>query len=437
MGNTRKFVLKLLLRLEQDGSYSNILLDKKLAASDLSEQDKRFASALFYGVIERRLTLDAVIDHYCTNKSQKLGNEVRNILRLGVYQLKFMDSVPDSAAVDESVKLAKRTRNPASAGFVNAVLRSFIRDEKALPTVKGRIKQLSLEYSCPEWLVRKWTEDYGDSACERILACAIGKAPEYVRLNTVKLSEDEIISSLEEQGVSVTKTAVAGCVRLSFGGSVEELDAFKNGLIHVQDLSCQLCCKALEPQRGDTVLDLCAAPGGKTFTIAELMSDEGSVYAFDLHDNRVRLISEGAGRLGLSCVRASVNNAKVFDPEMPKADRILCDVPCSGLGVIRRKPEIKYKPADELERLPGIQLDILKTSSQYLKPGGVLVYSTCSLSVAENEDVIEKFLEDNKDFAPEPLGKAFGARSEDTHITVLPDDYDSDGFFIAKFRRLR
>ncbi len=437
MGNTRSFVLKLLLRLEQDGSYSNILLDKKLAASDFSEQDKRFAAALFYGMIERRLTLDTVIDHYCNKKNQKLGAEVRNILRLGVYQLRYMDSVPDSAAVDESVKLAKKVRNPAAVGFVNAVLRSFIRDDKRLPTVKGRTKQLSLEYSCPEWLVEKWTEDYGSSACERILASAIGKAPVYVRLNTVKLAEDKIISALEEQSVTVTKTAVDGCVRLSFGGSVEELKAFKDGLFHVQDLSCQLCCKALAPQRGDTVLDLCAAPGGKSFTIAELMSDEGSVYAFDLHDNRVRLISEGAGRLGLSCVRASVNNAKVFDPDMPMADRILCDVPCSGLGVIRRKPEIKYKPPKELERLPEIQLDIIKTSSRYLKAGGVLVYSTCSLSAAENEDVVRRFLEDNKDFAPEPLGDAFGGRSMDTQITVLPDDYDSDGFFIAKFRRLR
>lgn len=436
MGNARGFVLKLLVRLENSGSYSNILLDQKLSRSDLSQQDKRFAAALYYGVIERKLTLDAIIDSYRKNKGDKLGAEVRNILRLGVYQLRYMESVPDNAAVDESVKLAKRVRNPAAAGFVNAVLRSFIRDEKRLPAVKGRVNELSLEYSCPQWLVRKWIGDYGEVACEGILKASIGRAPEYVRLNTVKADVKTITDVLEGQGVKVAPCIDAGA-RLSGAGAVEELEAYRQGLIHVQDLSCQLCCLALDAHSGETVLDMCAAPGGKSFTIAELMNDEGKVLSFDLHENRVRLIRNGAERLGLKSITAAVNDAKAFDPQMPLADRVLCDVPCSGLGVIGRKPEIKYKSPEELKRLPEIQYEILSVSSRYVKAGGVLVYSTCSLSREENDEVTDRFLNQNPDFVPSPLGDAFGDRADECSLTILPQMYGSDGFYIAKFRRLR
>ena len=436
MGNARGFVLKLLVRQEQSASYSNILLDRKLSRSQLDEREKKFAAALFYGVIERKLTLDAVIDSRCNKKTEKLSTDIRNILRMGIYQLRYMDSVPDNAAVDESVKLAKKVRNPAAAGFVNAVLRGFVRDDKSLPSVKGRIKALSLEYSCPEWLVRKWADEYGVKACEGILRASLGKAPEYVRLNTVRADAKTIISLLEQEGVHVTDMG-HGCIRLSRAGAVEELDAFKQGLIHVQDYSCQLCCMALDPKSGDTVLDLCAAPGGKTFTIAELMNDDGRVMAFDLHENRVKLIKSGAERLGLKSVSAAVNNAKEHNESLPAADKVLCDVPCSGLGVIRRKPEIKYKPEEELERLPEIQLDILKTSAAYVRTGGILVYSTCSLSKAENDDVVQSFLSENADFEPVPLGELGGRSFDNSQLTVFPDMFDSDGFFIAKFRRLR
>ncbi len=436
MGNARGFVLKLLVRQEQSGSYSNILLDQKLSRSQLDEREKKFAAALFYGVIERRLTLDAIIDSRCNKKAEKLSSDVRNILRMGIYQLKYMDSVPDNAAVDESVKLAKKGRNPAAAGFVNALLRGFIRDNKCLPSVKGKVKMLALEYSCPEWLVRKWADDYGFNACEGILRASLGKAPEYARLNTAKSETRFIISMLEQEGVHVTDMGY-GCVKLSGFGAVEELEAFKQGLIHVQDLSCQLCCMALDPKAGDTVLDLCAAPGGKTFTIAELMNNKGQIMAFDLHENRVKLIKSGAERLGLDCVSASVNNAKEHNCDIPLSDKVLCDVPCSGLGVIRRKPEIKYKPENDLERLPEIQFDILKTSATYVRVGGTLVYSTCSLSKAENEAVVERFLSEMPDFEPVIIGELAGKTFDSSSVTIFPDMFDSDGFFIAKFRRLR
>lgn len=436
MATARDIAFRLLVDLEKKHSYSNIALDEALKRADMDERDRRFCTALFYGTLERLYTLDAIIADNLDKPADKLSAEIRTILRMGLYQLLYMDSVPDNAAVSESVALAKRGRNPAASGFVNAVLRSFIRKDKRLPKQRDRLHEMALEYSCPVWLVKKWHDEYGDNACESILKASLGKAPEYIRLNTLKADASEICGMLEQQGAEIRDLG-GGSALISGTGSVERMEAYKKGLFHVQDISCQLCCQALDPQRGETVLDLCAAPGGKTFTIAELMKDEGRVLAFDLHENRARLIKSGAERLGLKSVEAGVNNAKVFNSELPMADRVLCDVPCSGLGVIRRKPEIKYKTREELERLPEIQLEILEASAGYVKPGGVLVYSTCSLSKAENEDVAEAFLARHPDFSPSPLGDAFGQRSKVTSITIFPDMYDSDGFFIAKFCRLR
>ncbi len=436
MATARGTAFRLLVDFEKKHSYSNIALDGALKRAGLDERDGRFCTALFYGTLERLYTLDAVIADNLDKPADKLSAEIRTVLRMGFYQLLYMDSVPDNAAVSECVGLAKRDKNPSSAGFVNAVLRSFIRKGKRLPKPHDRLHQLALEYSCPVWLVEKWSREYGETACESILKASLGKASEYIRLNTVKAEASDIIEMLERQDAEV-KDLGGGSVLISGTGAVESLEAYKNGLFHVQDLSCQLCCKALDPKPGETVLDLCAAPGGKTFTIAELMNDDGKVMAFDLHENRVRLIKNGAERLGLKSVTAEVNNAKEFNSSLPMADKVLCDVPCSGLGVIRRKPEIKYKSPEELERLPEIQLEILRTSSGYVKTGGTLVYSTCSLSKAENEEVAEAFLAENTDFAPASLGAAFGDRANDSSITIFPDMYDSDGFFIAKFCKLR
>ena len=360
MGNARKTVLRLLTRLENSGSYSNILLDEGLERSDLSPQDKKFAAALFYGVLERQITLDNIIREYSRNPKNKLGTEVRVILRMGLYQLLYMDSVPDNAAVDESVKLAKKNRNPAASGFVNAMLREFIRNDKKLPKGRNATEELSIEYSAPVWLTEKWTREYGKDICLEMLKTSVGQAPVTARVNTVFHSLESTLDMLAEEGITFERLSVLpDCIRICGAGAVEHTKAYKEGRIHVQDLSSQLCCAALDPKENDTVLDLCAAPGGKTFTIAERMNNKGRVLAFDLHRNRAGLIESGAKRLGLDCIRAGVNNAKVYDEKMPKADKVLCDAPCSGLGVIRRKPEIKYKEPSDFARLPEIQYDIL------------------------------------------------------------------------------
>lgn len=437
MDSARRLVVRTLTKVDDNNSYSNIVLSDALEKSGLSEQDRKFASALFYGVIERKLTLDEIIAHYSVNRN-KLGSEIRNILRCGIYQLLYMDSVPDNAAVDESVKLAKANKNPACAGFVNALLREFIRRQKALPERKNRVDKLSLEYSCPIWLVSKWMSEYGDKVCLSMLKTSFGQPPTTVRVNTVSAPLDDTLKMLSDEGVMFAKSDVLDdCLDLYFSGSVEQTKAFRLGRLHVQDMSSQFCAAALEAKPGDTVLDLCSAPGGKTFTIAEIMGDKGSVLAFDLHPNRVKLIMSGAKRLGLNCVSARVNDAKKFSSDMPTAERVLCDVPCSGLGVIRRKPEIKYKSPEDFERLPQIQYEILDTSSRYVKIGGVLVYSTCTLSRAENDEVADRFLKEHTEFTSSELGEAFGADRHKSRITFTPDKYGSDGFFVAKFRRIR
>ncbi len=438
MGNARRFTVKLLTKMDGSSSYSNILLSDSLNKSDFDEQDKKFVSALFYGVIERKLTLDEIIREMSVNKGKKIGSDIRNILRIGLYQLLYMDSVPDNAAVDECVKLAKSSRNPVAPGFVNALLREFIRSQKALPKRKDRIEQLSIDYSCPVWLVRKWMSEYGENVCMQMLRTSIGQAPTAVRVNTVDAPFEDTLKMLENEGIRFEKSDVLpNCLKLYMSLGVEQTNAYKCGRLHVQDLSSQFCAAAVDPQENDTVLDLCSAPGGKAFTVAEMMNNKGKVLAFDLHENRVRLIRSGAQRLGLSCVTADVNDAKKFSALIPKADRVLCDVPCSGLGVIRRKPEIKYKDPKDFERLPQIQYEILETSAGYVKQGGVLVYSTCTLSRDENDKVADRFLSEHPEFDSCALGNSFGEDKNKSRITFTPQKYDSDGFFIAKFKRVR
>ena len=438
MGNARRIVLKLLTKLEKNISYSNILLDDGLSKSDLSVQDKKFASALFYGVLERRITLDAVIKKYSNRPSEKLNIEILNILRMGIYQLCYMDSVPDSAAVDECVKLAKNNKNPAVSGFVNGLLRSFIRDNKQIPFSGNKISDLSIEYSCPEWLVKKCINEYSSDVALSMLKTSLGQAPTTVRVNTVSCSSESLKRELYscDIGSEINKN-ILNALNIFSSGSVESIQQYKNGMFHVQDISSQLCCAAVDPKEGDIVLDICSAPGGKTFTLAEMMNNKGCVFAFDLHENRVRLIRQGAERLGLSIILADTNNGKVFNSSIPSADKVLCDVPCSGLGVIRRKPEIKYKNSDDFINLPEIQYNILDTSSQYVKKGGVLVYSTCTLSKAENDDVVNKFLKNHQDFIPCNLDENLFGKECGFKITITPDKYNSDGFFIAKMVKSR
>lgn len=418
---------------KMDGkAYSNLILNSVLKDSILSERDKSFVSKLFYGVTERKLTLEYVISLYSSKPLQKLDRYVVNILKMGIYQLLYMDAVPDNAAVNESVTLTKQCGKSSAAGFVNAILRSFIRDGKKITLPDDDIKRMSIEYSCSEELVKQLCSDYSKDSARQLLENSIEEHKTYLRVNNLKTDVKSLIGEFERLGIYAEECTLAeNCIWVKNLGSVENSELFKNGFFHVQDLSSQLCCKALKPEAGETVIDICSAPGGKAFTFAEMMNNSGRILACDLHEKRVKLIKSGSERLGISIIEALCNDAKIFNESFPAADKILCDVPCSGFGVIRSKPEIKYTDMEAVKGLPKVQYDILTAAAKYLKCGGELVYSTCTLSRAENDGVIDKFLAENKNFAPSEI-PVFGSYKK----TIFPKDFDCEGFFISKIRKV-
>lgn len=439
MAEPRLTVVKMLMKMDSSEAYSNLLLNHVFNESDLSDRDKAFAAALFYGVLERRLTLDYVIEKNSKIPFAKLDPAAVQILRTGLYQLLYMPSVPESAAVNESVKMCKKLKCFSAQGFVNGMLRSFIRGGKKISYLgMAPEKRLSVEYSCPEWLTEKLLNEYGTDFAVRALKASVGKPPVYARVNTIKTTTEKLLAELAKHKIRAEAyPGLENCIRLEKSGDIEKCVPFRQGFFHVQDISSQLCCLTLRPVVNETVLDVCAAPGGKSFTLAELMGNNGRLYSMDIHDMRVGLIEDGAARLGIKILTAMQNDASVFNAGLPQADRVLCDVPCSGLGVIRRKPEIKYKSPEEFAGLPDIQYRILETSARYVKPGGTLVYSTCTLSRAENDDVAGKFAEHHPEFSPIVQPVPYAAAAGEPMRTYCPDENGGDGFFTASFRRVK
>lgn len=435
MANTRTLAVKALLRVK-DGGFSNIVLDAMLSGAQLEHRDKAFISVLFYGTLERRITLDKIIKKYSSKPLESLEPEVLECLRIGFYQLIYMNSVPDMAAANETVEAVKQLGFAKASGFVNGIMRSFIRDGKKFDFSRlDKIGRLSAEYSAPVWLCKKWCNEYGDEKTEAALKASLGAVPIFARVNTVKTNTESLLSTLEEEGIKAESVdGIEGAVRI-YSAAPQSTKAYKNGLFHVQDVSSQLCAKALGAQSCERVLDVCSAPGGKTFTIAQLMENKGVIVACDLHPKRAGLVKSGAQRLGLSIVSAKANDATVYDSKMGTFDRVLCDVPCSGLGVIRRKPEIRFKDQREISALPKIQYKIASTSAKYLKNGGIMIYSTCTLSKGENEEVVKRLMIEDG-FVPEKLPKELEKYSKDGFsITLMPGEINSDGFYFAKLRK--
>lgn len=434
MKTARQIVLELLVKMEQNGAYSNIVLDNTFNTEKLSNRDKAFAAMLFYGVIERKMTLDYIIRLYSSAEFEKIDIDVLQILRMGLYQLLYT-AVPESAAVNECTGLAKESRK----GFVNGILRNFIREGKRIDykDLQGEAK-LSIEYSCPKWLVKKWTGMFGEEKTAELLKDSFGRPPLFVKVNTLKCTADELVAEFAKEKIEAKKNALLDdCVELGRIHGVEATNAYRKGLFHVQDISSQLCCRVARPVFNETVIDMCAAPGGKTFTMGEMMSNRGKIYSYDLYDGKVSMINEGARRLGLSIVTAAVNDATSYNPNIPMADKVLCDTVCSGLGVIRRKPEIKYKEMKNLEDLPILQQHIMETASKYVKVGGTLIYSTCTLNTDENEKVVEGFLSRNPNFAPVVVPITVAGVDDVCMRTFLPSVTGGDGFFAATLRRVK
>jgi 16S rRNA (cytosine967-C5)-methyltransferase len=442
MADVRKIAFDTLYRVLFEDAYSAIALNHAVQENSLSTLDASFLSALVYGVLERKLTLEYIIRQYTEIRIKKIEKKTRIVLCLGMYQLIYMDKVPDSAAVDESVKLCKKLKLYKSAGFVNAVLRSFIRNDKAyrLPDEKDRVMSLSVCYSCPESIVSMWLGRYGGELCEQILAGMIGRPPVTVRVNTLRVSRAELIKKLSDRGVDAEVVPfLPDALNLSGTGSLDKIPEFRDGLFYVQDAASQFCCEMLGAQPGETICDVCSAPGGKSFYSAIRMENRGEVFSYDIHEHKLRLIQQTAKRLGIEIIRTAVRDASDRDADLPDCARILCDVPCSGLGILRRKPEIRYKTDTNIDILSNLQYSILCASAEQLPNGGVLVYSTCTLNDRENGDIVARFLSEHGDFVPDPLALPEGIErliDEPAHcLTLFPGVYHTDGFFIARMRK--
>ena len=438
MQNARITAINALIKMENDDAYSNIVIDTALTKSGLNRLDSAFASTLFYGVLERRITLDYALQKYMKKPLEQTDITVLTVLRAGIYQLKFMDKVPDSAAVDESVKCCVALKKHNAKGFVNAVLRSFIRDGKKIRPPKDELQLLSVKYSVPEWLVKSYIADYGSECAERIMSAFLRKKALSVRVNTTKISCADFIDMLGKNGITAKESPICkNAVIIDNPGAVKSLCGYDEGLFHVQDVASQLTAAALNIGGNDTVLDVCAAPGGKTFTMAQQTS--GSVVSCDLYPHKVRLIEQGASRLSLNNVKALVNDASKHNETLSSFNKILCDLPCSGLGILCKKPEIRYKNVTFVDKLPNLQYDLLLESAKYAAVGSVLLYSTCTLRHVENGQVANKFLQNNPDFEPLSILPNIkrGIDEPSNQLTLLPHIHGTDGFFMACFKKVR
>ncbi len=435
------------------GQYGNIAVDTTLRRHDLTEPDRHLYTALVYGVIERQVTLDFLLARHSARPLDELDDTVRMALRMGLYQLIYLDRVPDHAALDETVSLVPKR----VSGYVNAVLRAYLRAvgkhrENRLSTLADWVARypalsdptdaLSVAFGVPVSLCRTFVDALGYDRATSVLAAFGDKPPITVRVNPRLSTVEALEAELTAAGLAVAPALYAPYALRVEGGAITGTEAFAEGRFFVQDEASQLCVAALDARPGDTVVDTCACPGSKSFGIALGMENCGTVRSFDLHKSKLSLIESGAARLGITVITAAERDARRPDPDLiGKCDRVLCDVPCSGLGVIAKKPEIRHKDLSESARLPAIQAAILEASAAYVRPGGVLVYSTCTILPAENGEVFTAFLAAHPEF--EPYDFAFPAKDPsvlDIHsaggmATLLPDENRTDGFFIARMRR--
>ncbi len=430
----RETALNVLIACRWEAGWSNGMLKHYISRDRLDRREAALATRLCYGVVQNRLLLDYYLQQLLTGKPGALHPAVRDVLHLGLYQLYLMDKIPQTAAVNEAVTLAKKycRRVPSAPGLVNAVLR------KAAATSLQQPKSYVEKYSHPQELVDLLKDYVGKERLESMLRANNGIPPTVVQVNTLRTEVQALTACLEKAGVAVKGHPwLPGCLVLSGTGDLERLDAFREGLFYVQDAAARLSVLCAQLSGGSRVLDCCAAPGGKSFAAALAMGGTGHITSCDIHGHKTALIENGAKRLGLENITVCRKDASAFDPQWENAfDAVLADVPCSGYGIIRKKPDIRYKSPASMAELPRLQLQILKNQARYVKPGGVLLYSTCTLVRSENEGVVERFLAADTDFTlePLPLPAALG-KNESGMLALVPGEYDTDGFFIARLRK--
>ena len=439
--DAREAAMLALNACQRQGGWSDGALKKQLAAAELSGRDAALATQLCFGVLQNQMLLDFYLSKFSNIPLKRMEGKVVQTLRLGAYQMLFLTRIPHSAAVNSAVTLVKtHCKNPRAAGMVNGILRSMERSLQNMPVIPqgDPVAYLSTLYSHPEWLVKEFILSLGEEETAQMLAADNSQPPTAVMVNTTRTTAEELKTMLEDDHVEAEPHPwLENCLLLHRTGDLERLEAFQQGLFYVQDPASRLAVLAAGAKPGMKVLDCCAAPGGKSFAAAIAMENQGEIVSCDLHPHKKKLIQAGADRLGLTIISPKTADGKVFRPEWENAfDLVLVDAPCSGLGVIRKKPDIRYKDPAPLADLPAVQLDILRNAARYVKPGGTLMYSTCTLLYRENGEVVETFLAENNSYKaeafplPGPVGLVQGGSA-----TLWPHRHGTDGFFISKMRR--
>ena len=441
--NAREGALRVLFDIEANKAYSNIALKKELKQNEFSQLDRAFISELVFGVLENKLYLDYLINQFSSIKTRRMNTHTLNLLRLGVYQIFLLDKIPVSAAINESVNLSKEYCKKSS-GFINAVLRNIIRKKAfiEMPDAKTDIvKYLSVTYSHPEWMVKLFLANYSEPFTEELLKANNNTPSMYMRVNTLKISVEECTKFLTNGGYTVKRNDFVEEALLVEGSTnLDTLGLLDKGYLYIQDIGSMLVSILTEPKENEIIIDLCSAPGGKATHLAQIMKNKGKIIARDIYEHRLELISKNAKRLGIDIIEVEEYDGLKLDSSMiEKADKVLVDAPCSGLGIIRRKPDIKYNISKKnIEELTKLQKKILSNASQYVKSGGELIYSTCTINPSENELMIEQFLKTNSNFDLINLTEKYKKTRFDTNkktIQLYPNIQNSDGFFIAKMRK--
>lgn len=446
--NTRALIYEILLDIEKDKKYSNISLNSYLRKSDLDDKDRGFVTEIVYGVIENKIFLDYCINKYSKVKVKKMNHSVKIALRMGAYQILSCD-VADYAAIDESVKIIKKY-NYKSKGFVNAILRNISSDKDLLFSYD---EDPSIRYSFEGWILKRFENKLGKEESLKLVKSLCEKPKMFVRINRTKMHDvgandmEGMVSYVEKvlnaDGILTTKVdGFNEALEVKGLKNIDKNRLFREGIISIQDISSMLVGYSLAPDNGDRIIDVCSAPGGKSTHIGELMENTGEIVSRDIYDHKLKLIETYRDRLGLKNILVEKGDATKANLNYFEAfDKVVCDAPCSGMGIVRRKPEIKYKSEEEVSSLPKLQLEILNTSSKYVKKGGVLIYSTCTIFDEENKEVVESFLDENKDFVLEEikLPDSFKNRlfyKNNGMIEILPYRDGMDGFFITRFKRI-